>query len=235
MKLKHFLSVLVSGVMIMSVSGVSAAVANFDDLALAPNSYYGGAGSGEIGFTNGDAWFSHNAGTYSWDGFTYSNVNDTSTPGFTNQFAAVTGSDVSGSGNYGVSYVPLDYSGSYESVPQTVSFGADTGEDYNAVISGMYVTNTTYAYLSMLNGDGIGKQFGGADGNDEDWFKLTVKGITETGYTANSVDFYLADFRFEDNSLDYIVDEWTWLDLSGLGAVVGLNLVSPLPTLGRTA
>ena len=215
--------VLFSGVMILTASAAFAAVADFDGLALDSDSHYGGAGSGATGFTDGDAWFSHNDSSYAWDGFVYSNVNDTTTAGFTNQFAAITGTDVSGSGNYGVSYVPLDYTGSYAPVPQVISFGAVTGEDYNTTISGMYVTNTTYAYLSMTQSDGFGKKFGGDKGHDPDWFLLTVKGITESGYTANTVEFYLADFRFEDDTLDYIVDEWTWMDLSGLGNVVGLE------------
>ena len=33
------------------------------------------------------------------------------------------------------------------------------------------------------------------------------------------MDFYLADYRFADNGLDYIVDDWSWVDLTSLGAV----------------
>ena len=31
--------------------------------------------------------------------------------------------------------------------------------------------------------------------------------------------FYLADYRSTDSAHDYIVDDWTWVDLSGLGTV----------------
>jgi len=34
-----------------------------------------------------------------------------------------------------------------------------------------------------------------------------------------SIEFYLADYRFDDNSKDYIVQNWTNLDLSSLGKV----------------
>jgi len=54
--------------------------------------------------------------------------------------------------------------------------------------------------------------------DDPDWFKLTI-----TGSNSNTVDFMLADYRFEDNGQDYIVDEWTWIDLSGLGSVTNLE------------
>ena len=77
----------------------------------------------------------------------------------------------------------------------------------------------------MRDGDSFAKQFGGESGNDEDYFKLTITGITETGYTDNSVEFYLADFRFADNDQDYIVDDWTWVDLSSLGNVIGLEFM----------
>jgi hypothetical protein len=33
------------------------------------------------------------------------------------------------------------------------------------------------------------------------------------------VEFYLADFRFADNSQDYILDSWGFVDLSALGTV----------------
>jgi hypothetical protein len=208
----------------MGAASANAVVYTFDDLTLAPDSYYGGAGSGAVDWYYGDALFPHTADDYSWSGFTYSNVNDTTTAGYTNQFAAYTGTDVSGSGNYALSYVPLDYgSGTYDPIPQTVYFGMDTAEDYNTTISGAYFTNTTYAALSMLEGDSFAKQFGGTSGDDPDYFKLIIKGIDENLAYTGTIDFYLADYRFADNSLDYIVDEWTWVDLTGLGDVIGLE------------
>jgi hypothetical protein len=60
------------------------------------------------------------------------------------------------------------------------------------------------------------------EGNDPDFFQIKVKKFYEGQLQADSVTFYLADFRFEDNSKDYIVKDWTWLDLSGLGAADSL-------------
>jgi len=207
---------------LMAVAGQAhGAVATFDDNYLTTNSHWGGAGSGATGFTSGNAYFTHTADTYSWSGFVYSNMTDTTTAGYTNQFSAITGGGVNGSANYCVSYVPMDWeSGTYDPIPQTVSL---TGSDYNTTVSGAYFTNTTYAYLSMRDGDWVGKKFGGATGNDEDWFKLIIKGISSEGGYTGSVDFFLADFRSSDNSLDYIVDQWTWVDLNGLGNVIGLE------------
>jgi hypothetical protein len=35
-----------------------------------------------------------------------------------------------------------------------------------------------------------------------------------------SVDFYLADYQFTSNCYDYILHEWTWVDLTPLGDIV---------------
>jgi hypothetical protein len=204
---------------------VMAAVATFDNFTLASESHYGGAGSRVYtGFTDGDAYFEHDSADYAWNGFSYSNHTDTTTAGYTNQFSAITGGGAHDSNNYAVSFVPLDWQGgTYASMPTTISFGAVTGDDYNTTISGMYVTNTTYAALSMRDGDGFAKKFGGTTGDDPDWFKLSVEGITAAGTFTSAIDFYLADFRFANNSDDYIVTDWEWLNLSGLGDVVGLQ------------
>lgn len=85
------------------------------------------------------------------------------------------------------------------------------------------LTNTTYAALSMRDGDGYGKQFGSiydADGmvdgtNGEDFFKLWIIGESFDGSMVDSMEFFLADYRFADDTEDYIVDEWVNIDLAG--------------------
>jgi len=207
-------------VAVMTATGwAQQVIADFDDLALAPESYWRGDELSD-GFTSGSVRFNTNY-SYdpvwqmdSWDGFAYSNVSDTTTAGYTNQFAAITGSDVSGEGNYAVGFDP---------VPGL--FGADRPSLAPAaatVLDGAYFTNTTYAYLSMVNGDAFAKQFGGPTGEDPDWFGLTITGLHADGST-DSLDFYLADFRSADGNEDYIVSQWTWVDLKPLGSVVGLQ------------
>src|SRR5690606_16841503 len=71
------------------------------------------------------------------------------------------------------------------------------------------ITNSTYAYESMKQGDAFAKKFGGVGGNDEDWFKVTVHSYFQ-GMASDSLDIYLADFRFADNSKDYIMDTWNF-------------------------
>ncbi|HWB64128.1 MAG TPA: DUF4465 domain-containing protein, partial [Chitinophagales bacterium] len=59
-------------------------------------------------------------------------------------------------------------------------------------------------------------------GNDPDWFKLTVKAWYNGTLKNAAVDFYLADYRFSNNTQDYIVRDWRWVDLTSLGNVDSL-------------
>ncbi|MDR3618905.1 MAG: DUF4465 domain-containing protein [Paludisphaera borealis] len=212
-------------------------VATFDDLPLGPESYWRGPDpngtivQGQYGpvnqgsFTTGGVSFVNNSELAfgSWSGFAYSNTTDTTTPGYLNQFSAFPGTG-HGGGNYGVAFGYHDLgenlTGNDAFDPKSITqlqglpyFTLPTG----AGIAGMFVTNTTYAALSMLQGDSFAKKFGGASGNDPDWFKLTAYGSDAAGNVLNtSVDFYLADYRFSDNKQDYIVKDWRYMDLSAL-------------------
>jgi Domain of unknown function (DUF4465)/Secretion system C-terminal sorting domain len=77
----------------------------------------------------------------------------------------------------------------------------------NEGVLSFYVTNSTYAYNSMKNGDNFAKKFGGASGNDADSFVLNIKFFVDTQWVANK-KVVLADYRFSDNSKDYILDSW---------------------------
>ena len=72
----------------------------------------------------------------------------------------------------------------------------------------------------MLNGDSFAKKFGGPSGNAPDFFKVTLTGHSlpgANGSPTGSVDFFLADYRFAENSDDYVIDAWKLLDLTNLG------------------
>ena len=216
---------MMSFILIFAFAGVAVAgVVSFDDLSLAPESYWNGS-DGSSGFQSGPAWFSNNyidwgGGAYSWDGWAYSNTTDTTTGDYTNQYSAITGGGFD-SDNYGVSYVQIDFmGGTYEPIPTSLTF---TGAADGFTVTGAYFTNTTYAYLSMRDGYAPAKKFGGSSGDDPDWFLLTITGKDALGAETGTVEFYLADYRFEDNSEDYIVDDWEYVDLSSLGLVKSLE------------
>lgn len=85
----------------------------------------------------------------------------------------------------------------------------------------------------MLNGDQFAKKFGGASGNDPDFFLLTITGLDATNQTVGSTNFYLADYRFDDNSKDYIVDSWELVDLSGLQGATRLSFAVTSSDIGQ--
>lgn len=63
-------------------------------------------------------------------------------------------------------------------------------------------------------GDTTGTNSGLPQGNYPDYFKLTVKSYVGGVLSNDSVEFYLADYRFSNDSLDYIVNTWEWVDCS---------------------
>lgn len=216
------------------IASFSVVVSTFDDLTLAEDSYWNGDDDGAgydgtfSGFISGDCYFTNcQCLLYNyWEAFSYSNMTDTTTEGFTNQFSAYTGVGFNDSANYAVAYTLVMWGQASQ-----IYFGYSSG-DYNRTAQGFYVTNTTYAALSMLNGDGFAKKFGDdpdttdiVEDDQPDWFLLTIYALNDSYERddSNKVEFYLADYRFDDSADDYIVDEWTWVDLTGLGEVYGLE------------
>jgi hypothetical protein len=206
-------------VLLLGVNGLVKAeqIANFEDLALGAGSYWNGS-DGSGGFTSGSARFSNNYDTtyQSWEGFAYSNIRNTTAKGWSSQYNAIAGGGQGGSANYAVGYIGWI-------TPPTMTL------DEPMSVSGLYVTNNNYAYYSMLNGGPFTKgPFGGSSGNDADWFLLTITGKDAAGAVTGTVDFYLADYRFADNQLDYIVNTWQFVNLASLGVVksVEFNLSS---------
>jgi hypothetical protein len=203
---------LVIGLFLGASRSASADTIDFEDLTLAPESFYNGA-DGAGGFMSRGAFFdnSYNTQFGTWSGWSYSNQTDVTTPGFMNQYSAYNLPNGGGDGtqNYGVAY-NAQLGDAYVRLP-----------DGTAPVS-MRVTNTTYAALSMRDGDMFAKKFGGPNGTDPDFFVLTVHGLDANGNVTGSVGFYLADYRFQDPNLNYIVSSWTTIDLTSLGNATSL-------------
>lgn len=194
-----------------AASAQAAAVSTFENINLAPGSHYFPQTTSTI--VDGAASFEHRYSDLygSWSGWTISNETDTLVPGFDNQFSVYADSGAGGSSNFALAYVTA-----YESVATAIEFNAPV------VVDSVALANNTYTALSMQFGDDFAKKFGGDSGNDADWLLLSIIGKDAGGVTTGTVDFYLADYRFADNSLDYIVSQWTTLDLSSLGPVSSL-------------
>ncbi len=165
-------------------------------------------------YQNGNASFSS---TYSvspsfnsWSkGFAISNYTDSTTEGFTNIYASANGKGAKGSSKYAMS--------------ANNTIVKLTNNAIGKRVAGVYVNNGAYAYFSMLKGDAFAKKFGGSTANDTDWFRINIKAWYNGNKLNDSVLFYLADFRFADNSKDYILKTWAWVDLAKLGNVDSLQ------------
>lgn len=187
------------------------ATAGFENISLPIQGYLNDASpaptfqSGKVRVPN-----NYNAAFDYWEGWAISAVTDNQTPGFGNQYSAIPGGGAAGTAHYSVAYA-------FDGAVMHLDPGA-AGHP----VQGLYVTNNTYTYHSMRDGDAFAKRFGGETGNDPDFFLLTIRGWRDGLLTADSVTFYLADYRFADNQQDYLVNTWTWVELSGLGPVDSL-------------
>jgi len=206
--MKHFyLVVLVLS--LISSRLYSQTVVTLNELNLPPESFWNGAdGSGSFTSSGVTFYNDYNAAWFSWSGFAYSNKSDSITPGYDNQYSAITGKGFGGSGNYAVSYI-------YGAARVRLQ-APDT-------VQGMYITNSTYAYMAMKNGDAISKKFGGATGNDPDYFRLLISGFKANGDSVGTVTAYLADFRDSDPAKDFLLKTWKWVDLKSFGEVMELR------------
>lgn len=192
---------------------LSQTIADFEGFGLLPDSVENNAGA-DGGFTEAGIFLNNSyfqgSGYEVWSGWSISAATDNTTPGFLNQYSAVTGGGYDNSTAYAVSYA-------FDPVWMRIENAA-----FGAAPVGLYITNGTYPFLSMRDGDAYADKFGGPTGDEPDFLKLTVRAKSGNAFTSDSVEFYLADYRFADNTQDYIVDAWTWLDLSVFGNVDSL-------------
>lgn len=193
--------------------------ADFENFSLNPNSAY--SPSASIPFQTQNAIFKYQwSTTYTlWTGgFAYTNVQDSTNGTYTNLYGVKAFKGYNNSSKFAI------------------------GQDKGAIsiilsnfctISGFYITNTTYAYKTIKNGNQFARKFGDTTGTHSgniipqgsypDFFKITARGFSGGSMKSDSAVFYLADYRFSNNTLDYIVKTWQWFDLSKLGTVDSLK------------
>jgi hypothetical protein len=193
---------------IYAFSAKAQTVSGFENSSVPPSSFLNDAGPAGFFFSGHAALPNYYDASFDyWEGWAISNVTDNLNPGFTNQYSAIAGSGALQSSNYAVSYAFN---------PTSIFLN---GPAKGGTVSGMYITNDTYTYFSMKDGDPFSKKFGGESGNDPDFFKLTLHGYNNGAANPDSIEVYLADYRFENNTQDYIINAWTYMDLKPLGNV----------------
>ncbi len=152
--------------------------------------------SGDFAFTSGcisdyDYWY--------W--FGYASRAEVKYETLDDQWNNIAGGGYGGSASYGVAYVAAFNGPCYAELLTEP-----------AVVPGFYITNSSYAYFAMTEGDAIARKF-----DKGDWLKLTVIGYDDKDEVTGRKEYYLADLR--DEKTAYIVDDWRYVDLSVLGKV----------------
>lgn len=187
---------------------------NFDGatFSLTPNSFYQNTTTDDWQ-TSGSTPFA--TFRYHWDsgsgywrsGSAFTNVKDSVNGTYTNIYGSITNGAFNGS-----TYV-------------TVKDSAIIKMNSNALsLSGFFVTNTTFAYKTIKNGNGFSRKFGDTTGTHSglpqgtypDWFKLIVRPYRGGVLLTDSVEHYLADYRQAGTANDYIQKNWQYVFCANL-------------------
>jgi hypothetical protein len=198
-------------------------VSTFEVFQLGVDSFLNGKeelGNDFVGYASGGAIFQNfydtSFGGFWSKGFAISTMRDDTNASFMNLYSAITAGGFAGSEHYAIGHANAKI---YRHID-------------SATVKGVYVTNTTYATLSMIDGDDFAKKFGGITGNDPDFFLMTFVGYHD-GSISDSVQFYLADYRFENNDSDYIVTDWQWVDLTKIGLFDSIQIKLTSSDIGQ--
>lgn len=184
------------------------APATFEDLGLAPDSYwrgdvddedydYGSFRSGDFEFPN---FYMSDYDTWAW--YAYSSVTANNGTSFLDQFQSAPGGGHN-SATFGLAYVDA-----YMGPSQVWVYGPEEG----TTLEGMWVTNGAWTRYCVLNGDGYSGPF-----EKGDYLKVIVTGYDFDDNVTGTAEYYLADYRSEDPDDHYALDTWEWMDLSAAG------------------
>jgi hypothetical protein len=180
-----------------SVGNVSPEIDIVSDTFYNGSDNAGGLSAGYLFFNN-----NYNADWNSWSGWSLSSKLDDTTAGFGNQFSCINTSRA----NFYVAggqrtEIRSPYLEDYENILYKTMAPAPWAVSFS-------ITNSTYAALDMEQGSDFSKKFGGVDGNDPDYFRVLVNYVDAADSILRTDTVYLADYRFEDNSQDYILKDW---------------------------
>lgn len=211
--MKRTIAILIA-VLIITVSKAQV-MCTFENFSLNANSFY--KDTNNLPFVENTASFEYEwtkgAFPYWSGGFSYTNHYDSSTAGFTNIYGVKPLHGYNGSNIF----VIAKHEGMITlTAPQTT-------------VEGFYITNTTYAYEAIKQGDAFCRKFGDttgtgsgttiAQGSYPDFFKVVIRGYLNGNLKTDSVEYYLADYRFANNAQDYVVKTWEYVNTSSLGTV----------------
>lgn len=200
------------------------APATFENLGLAPESYWIG-NTGDPDYTSGtfdDGSFRfanvYNAAWGTWGFFGYANLTGNTFTTYLNKADQMT--NAVGGGHDSASYAMV-YCDAYNG-PTAVSIPDYVDE--GVTVPGMWVTNAAWVVKAILEGDGLSGAFGQGD-----LLSIVATEVPNAAnaandeYTPKSVTFNLADYTSDNSDEWYYVNDWRWMDLSALGDVAGIT------------
>ena len=189
-----------------SVNCMADDVVTFEDIAVNADGYQNDFGE-ESAFEAGGFTFNNNyfpEWSY-WSGIAVSGRTATTFTSYElDQFNSCVGEGVNGSKQFAVVY------------PQGETI--DVNDPAGKQISGFYVTNNAWVVDAILNGDGMTP---GAF-TKGDFLALSIIG-THPDETTETITYYLAYYRSENEADHYYVKDWQWVDLSALGVVESIT------------
>ncbi len=157
-----------------------------------------------------------------WSGWSYSNVVNTSSAGFMNQYASYPGSGALDSSIYAIAFTGSDVTSS--GAPLNAS---TLNLPSRSVVSSVDLANATYPALFAGQGrDGFPPEpdavhlFG-----DGDFFRVSIsgyEGLNGTGVLSGSLTVDLINFGGAGTADDFLQDDWRTIDLTSLGSVRSL-------------
>lgn len=204
--------ILLSSALLLHISIAFSQICDFEDLGLPIDTFAIGINGDTSFYSSGIDFHSSFDTTFNYwsGGFAMSTMRDTSTGNFSNLYSA-RNTSLQSINTYAVANLGEG--------PLMISMATPTIS--SMLWESLEISNTTYAYKSMLNGDAFAKKFGGVTGDDPDYFFVRI--YAKQAVYRDSLDFYLADFRFSDNSQDYIIDDWAEVDLSSFPSNTALE------------
>lgn len=198
-------------------------IVTFDNFTLAPDTFYQDVNGTD--FSVNEVTFRYDWASWgSWGGGTaYTNKKDTiftassTPPYYANLYSSIVGSAFSGTNYAAVQNGAI------------ITFSNNTTS-----LLGFYISNSTYAWKSMKNGDQFARKFGDTTGTGSgnsipqgeypDWCKIIVRGFQNGAMLNDSVEFYLADYRPAGTASDYVIKNWQYVNCASLGQVDSVRI-----------
>lgn len=191
--------------------------ATFEDLGLAPESHW-------VGDTEDEDYMmgTFRSGSFEFNNFYWADYDSWAFFGY----ADYTGNQYSGSmsqqwnNTVGGGYRSQTYGVLYYS--SWMGNAEATLPDFplGTTVSGMWVVNSAWVADAIANGDGMSGPFGQGD-----TMTLSAIGFDADDRECGKTDFLLADYTSTDPTEWYAVNDWRWMDLSGLGDVTRIRFV----------